>query len=229
MKNRKPKTPRVQPEAVVKAALEILDAEGLEGVTLRRLAAKLGVKASTLYWYFKDKQDIVDDMAQAILTTDKLNNVAAPANIADWAYWLSDLAHSVRNALIAHREGGRVVAGASLFRAHTLAKIAILATQVLNQAGFDDFHANLAIATVFNYVWGSVIEEQAGTGTEHQHEPLLPNIQKAVLDKFGLKDTQFIDHITAERSKHTETEDFDWGLQVIINGLKSTIGKAPES
>ena len=225
MKNRKPKTPRVQPEAVVKAAIEILDAEGLEGVTLRRLAAKLGVKASTLYWYFKDKQDIVDDMAQAILTTDELNDVTAPPDTADWANWLADLAHSVRNALIAHREGGRVVAGASLFRAHTLAKIAILATQVLNEAGFDTFNANLAVATVFNYVWGSVIEEQAGTGTEHQHEHLPPDVQKAVLDKFGLKDTQFINHVTVERSKHTETEEFDWGLQVIIRGLRATLNK----
>jgi TetR/AcrR family tetracycline transcriptional repressor len=49
MKTRKAKTPRIQPESIVKVALEILDEEGLEHVTLRRLATKLGVQAPALY------------------------------------------------------------------------------------------------------------------------------------------------------------------------------------
>ena len=40
-----PKSPRIEPEAVVRAGLEILDAEGLERVTLRQIASKLGVQA----------------------------------------------------------------------------------------------------------------------------------------------------------------------------------------
>ena len=72
MKTRKTKTPHIQPDAVIKAALEILDAEGLENVTLRRIAAKLNVQAPALYWHFKDKSDITDDMAQAILKNAKL-------------------------------------------------------------------------------------------------------------------------------------------------------------
>lgn len=220
MKTRRAKTPRIQPEAVVKAALEILDAEGLEHVTLRRLAAKLGVQAPALYWYFTGKQDIIDDMAQAILTTGKLNSITAPKDIGNWASWLTDLAHSVRDALISHREGGRVVAGAT-FRAYTLARTTVLTTQVLNEAGFDLLHASMATATIFGYVWGFVIEEQAGTGPEL--EPMRSAVKEAIIDKIGLENADFLYHIMEERSKLTDTEAFDWGLQVIINGLKLTL------
>jgi TetR/AcrR family tetracycline transcriptional repressor len=221
MKTRKAKTPRIQPEAVVKAALEILDAEGLEHVTLRRLAAKLAVQAPALYWYFKGKQDIIDDMAQAILTTDKLNSITAPKDIGNWASWLTDLAHSVRDALISHREGGRVVAGASFFRAYAVARMALLTIKVLNEAGFDTLHANMASKTIFDYVWGFVIEEQTGPGPEP--EPMRSNLEEAPIDKIGLENADFLYHIMEERSKLTDKEEFDWGLQVIINGLKLTL------
>ena len=137
MKTRKTKTPRIQPDAVIKAALEIFDAEGLENVTLRRIAAKLNVQAPALYWHFKDKQDITEDMAQAILTNAKLDNFAPPTDINNWPQWLADLMHCLRNALIAHRDGGRVVAGASFGRAYTLEKMLGQIARVLNKAGFD--------------------------------------------------------------------------------------------
>ena len=221
MKIRKVKTPRIQAEAVVKAALEILDAEGLEHVTFRRLAAKLGVQGPALYWYFKDKQDIMDDMAQAILTTDKLTNMTAPKDIGDWASWLTDLAHSLRDALISHREGGRVVAGASFFRAYAVARMALLTIKVLNDVGFDTIQATLASKTISDYVWGFVIEEQAGPVPEQ--EPMRTDIKEAVIDRIGLENADFLYHIMEEESKLTNKEEFDWGLQVIINGLKLTL------
>ena len=51
------------------------------------------------------------------------------------------------------------------------------------------------------------------------------DIHENVLDKFDLKDTNLIDQIMDERSKLTTTEEFDWGLQLIITGLKSYIEK----
>jgi len=63
MRVRESKAPHIEPEAVVTAALEILDAEGLQRVTLRQISSKLGVKPPALYWHFRDKQDIIDDMA----------------------------------------------------------------------------------------------------------------------------------------------------------------------
>ena len=107
----KRKSPHIEPEAVVRAGLEILDAEGLENVTLRRIADKLSVQAPALYWHFKDKADIIDDMAQAILKEGGIEDLVAPSDSKAWAEWLTRTAHSLHKAMLSHREGGRIVAG----------------------------------------------------------------------------------------------------------------------
>ena len=222
MKTRKTKTPHIQPDAVIKAALEILDAEGLENVTLRRIAAKLNVQAPALYWHFKNKQDLTDDMAQAILTSAKLDSITAPNEINTWPTWLADLMHCLRNALIAHKDGGRVVAGATYGRAYTLEKTTILVTKVLEQAGFDRLHASMAASTTIDYIWGFVIEEQAGTEPE-QSTSASQNSQEIQAIRTNSEDDAFLSDIMKEYHKLTPAEIFDWGLQVIITGLKLTL------
>jgi len=224
MKTKKAKTPHLQPEAVIKAALEILDIEGLENVTLRRIAAKLNVQAPALYWHFKDKQDLTDDMAQAILTNAKLDSFTAPNDINNWPTWLADLMHCLRNALIAHRDGGRVVAGATFGRAYTLEKILILVTRVLEEAGFDRLHASLSAGTTIDYVWGFVIEEQAGTEPEKLISAL-SKPQEIQSIRTNSEDDEFLITLMKEYRKLTPTQLFDWGLQVIITGLKSALTK----
>jgi len=58
---------RLSRAGVVESALEIGTAEGLEAVTLRRLAADLGVTPMALYRHFRDKQDLINAMAEAVL------------------------------------------------------------------------------------------------------------------------------------------------------------------
>jgi len=225
MKNRETKAPRIQPEAVIRAALEILDAEGLENVTLRRIAAKLNVQAPALYWHFKDKQDLTEDMAQAILSNAKLdNNLTPPVDINNWPQWLADLMHCVRNALIAHRDGGRVVAGASFGRAYALEKMLAQVARVLNKAGFDSLHAGLAAATTIDYVWGFVIEEQAGPEPKELIAQL-PNPQHTTANMVNLENDALLRAFIEEYRKMTPEETFDWGLQLIITGLKVSLKK----
>jgi TetR/AcrR family transcriptional regulator, tetracycline repressor protein len=49
----------------VTAALDALEESGLDGLNMRNLAGRLGVKAPALYWHFASKQDLVDEMASA--------------------------------------------------------------------------------------------------------------------------------------------------------------------
>ena len=153
MRVRKARAPHIEPEAVVKAALEILDIGGLEHVTLRLISSKVGFQSPALDWHFKDKQDIIDDMAQAILVEGGLEDIKRPKNSAAWAEWLIETGHAVRRAMISHRDGGRVVAGAS-FRARTLARLSILTTRVLKEAGFDLLHASMATWTTYRLYLG---------------------------------------------------------------------------
>ena len=58
---------RLDRERVVRAALALLDEVGLDGLTLRRLAQDLGVKAPALYWHVASKADLLHEMAVTML------------------------------------------------------------------------------------------------------------------------------------------------------------------
>src|SRR5258707_15479663 len=101
----------IQKNQIVQTALDILDRDGLEGVTLRRLATDLNMKAASIYWHIPSKESLLDEMANAILES----HFAAfdfENDQRDWAEWLDTLAHELRAAMLSHREGGRGVAGA---------------------------------------------------------------------------------------------------------------------
>src|SRR6266571_1880467 len=58
--------PRLDLDLLVQAAIAVLDQEGLDGLTTRRLAARLGVQSPALYWYVRDKDELLDLVAEAI-------------------------------------------------------------------------------------------------------------------------------------------------------------------
>ena len=209
MRTRVSKHAPLQPETVVETALEMLDDEGLESVTVRRLAAKLGVQAPALYWHFKNKQDILDEMAQAILSSRPLADLDLPTDSGTWAEWLRQMAHALRETLLSRREGARVVAGAGFGRARALAELTDRTIGVLHTAGFDTLSASLATTTIVAYTFGFAIEEQA--------EP--PPDSRQALDFLATQFPLLVDAVKG-RETVTEVEQFDWGVQVIIQGLQ---------
>ncbi|NHI16761.1 TetR family transcriptional regulator [Microbacterium excoecariae] len=82
---------------IVAAALRILDEYGLPDLSMRRLAADLGVRPSALYWHVENKQTLLAAVADRIVSE------------AGAAGGLADTARAVRRALLAHRDGAEVV------------------------------------------------------------------------------------------------------------------------
>src|SRR3954466_15873407 len=103
----------LQREVVVKAALALLDEVGLDGLTMRRLAAELGVQNPALYWHFKNKQDLLNQMAETMLA-EAYAGVTLPDANTPWDEWLAGLARAFRGALLSHRDGSRVIVEADL-------------------------------------------------------------------------------------------------------------------
>jgi len=95
-------------EAVLQAAFRVLDEEGLEALTMRRLAAGLSVQAPALYWHVKDKAALLQLMASRIYADARAGVPASP----DWRSWLIAFGHSLRRTLLAHRDAARLVATA---------------------------------------------------------------------------------------------------------------------
>src|SRR4029078_13151443 len=106
---------------IVRAGLQLLEDGGLDALSLRRVAQALGMHAPGLYCYIEDKQELIDLLAQAILDEAFAGDgVKGPAEGEGWEPWFTEVAVRVRRTLLAHRDGARVVAGAFLFRTHSI-------------------------------------------------------------------------------------------------------------
>ena len=99
-------------EQVVGAAFEVLDEHGLDGLTMRRVAARLGVQAAALYWHVSDKADLLDEMGTSMWRTASATLFHESGE--DLAQGLTRAARTLRATMLAHRDGVTVFAGRRL-------------------------------------------------------------------------------------------------------------------
>ncbi|MEU4116545.1 TetR/AcrR family transcriptional regulator C-terminal domain-containing protein [Kitasatospora sp. NPDC028055] len=141
---------------VVTGALDLLDAEGLDGLTMRRLGVALDVQAGALYRHFPNKDALLDAMADQLL-----EGVGAPLpSDLSWPDQLELLGERLHTALLSRRDGARVVSGTFAPGPHTMAA-SRRAAQVLTEAGFPPNRAWEHTFAVFYFILGHTIEEQA--------------------------------------------------------------------
>ncbi|WP_329568622.1 TetR/AcrR family transcriptional regulator C-terminal domain-containing protein [Kitasatospora sp. NBC_01266] len=144
----------------VRVALRMLDEDGLEKLSLRRIAAELDVKAPALYWHFANKRALLDHMTDLMLAP-LLPRLAGPDPVDAWPQWLERMALLVRETLLAHRDGAQVALGAGLGRATALGTVIERSVEVLHAAGFELGEAS-RIAGAFNaFLLGRAAEEQS--------------------------------------------------------------------
>ncbi|MEU7429866.1 TetR/AcrR family transcriptional regulator [Streptomyces sioyaensis] len=148
--------PRLDQARTIETALALLNEVGLEALTMRRLADAMGVQAGALYRYFATKDDLLTAMAERMVADVS----AAPAGDPDWSEGLSGLARSLRQALLAYRDGARVFAGTHSTGPNTLG-FADTGIGILRDAGFADEDAARALMVAVNFTVGHTLEEQA--------------------------------------------------------------------
>ena len=100
---------KLQPNTVIRVALDLLNEVGVEALTTRKLAKRLGVQQPALYWHFRNKRALLDALAEAMLAENHTHSV--PRVDDDWRSFLIGNARSFRQALLAYRDGARIHAG----------------------------------------------------------------------------------------------------------------------
>ena len=147
---------KIRRDQVVESALELLNELGLDALSTRRLAQKLGVESATLYWHFRDKSVLLAEMAAAVLA--RHHRLGVPADTAHWSAWFAENARSFRRALLAYRDGARLHAGTT----PGLNDINVIKPKIayLMRAGFTEQEAGMALFATSQFTIGCVLEEQ---------------------------------------------------------------------
>ncbi|MEU8125339.1 TetR/AcrR family transcriptional regulator C-terminal domain-containing protein [Spirillospora sp. NPDC049024] len=142
---------------VADAALNLLNEVGLEGLTLSAIGRELGVQAPALYWHFKDKQALLDEMATEMYRRMVAGTPLHPDDT--WQERLRKSNHGFREALRAYRDGAKVFSG-SRFTGIEHAEQMEDNLRLFTAAGFTLAQAVRATLTTYLYTIGFVIEEQ---------------------------------------------------------------------
>jgi len=161
---------RVGREPVVRAGLKLLDQVGLEGLTLRAIGAELGVRAPTLYWRFRNKQDLVDEMASQVLADFAAGLLAAEPQPVTWPEWTRCSAQRFRAELLRYRDGARMVAGTYL-QDTTVYAVMEKALGIFAAARIAPDVAAVYLKTIHDYVIGFTIEQQAVISPAGERDP----------------------------------------------------------
>ena len=149
---------------IVNAALDLLDEDGIDALTLRALAARLGVQAPALYWHVRNKRELLDEMGTEIERRVFRRLAALPKD--DWRTALSSYARSLRAEYLEHTDGARTFSGTRLTDPAVLrAQEPWLESWVATGHSVADAVNGAELVTAF--VVGFVIEEQERTSDRY--------------------------------------------------------------
>lgn len=143
-------------EAIVAASLAVLDDGGLDALTMARVAERLEVKAASLYWHVRGKEELLDLLADALAGMIDLSAFADPD---DWRASLAAMLRAMRRHLSAHRDAARVVHGRFVGGPGQLRNIEVMLA-VLRGAGFDRRATAYAVYLLTSFLAGFVSGER---------------------------------------------------------------------
>lgn len=147
-----PGEPPLSRDRIVATALELLDAQGLDGLTMRRLADRLGSGAMSLYWHVDNKEEVFD------LALDSVLEYRGPPQMVESQDWRADVVHMLedwRASMLRHPWSASLLPRRAL-GPNILGRLELL-SKTLSRAGVADADLNVAIWSLWNYVMGATI------------------------------------------------------------------------
>jgi TetR/AcrR family tetracycline transcriptional repressor len=213
------RSPRLDRDEVAQTALRLLDDVGLDGLTVRRLAAELGVQGPALYWHFANKQDLLDLTAHA-MTRPWLEEIPLGGVGGPWDDWLTEVGRSYRVLLLGHRDGARLVAGTRPLP-ESLPLIDACVAAFESSTGSGPGQALQALTTITAFVRGFVLDEQ-GEQERSRAEPDADTRGRAArITAPAEPAVSHLDAAIAEIGSPNGDGTFEYGLRLIVDGIRA--------
>jgi AcrR family transcriptional regulator len=196
-------------EVIVAAALDLLRREGLDGMSLRRVATALDTGAATLYAYVDDLQELQTlVLDRALAGVDTAGRTRAP-----WKARLRDLLISYFHVL-AQSPGLATLAMRTVAAGPNTLRVLETLLSILEEAGVDPGTAAWAVDLLLLWITGSAVEQSLRQGGR---DPLGIVIQ--VIGAVGPEQFPRIHAARDELTSGSGYERFAWGLDVFLSGI----------
>jgi AcrR family transcriptional regulator len=197
---------RLSLETIVDAAAELVVEEGVDALSMRKLASRCGVGAMTLYGYVRTKEELLGAVANRLFGDIELPNEEG----LGWQEQIADVFRSVRRVFLQHPELGPIVAAQRIdgIAAYRGAEVVFGA---LRRAGLDDHDVVSAFDGLASLTIGSVLRE---TGLNAGGGAALPGIRQLPREEF-----RNVISLAGELVTRDPERDFETGLDLMIRGI----------
>ena len=206
-------------EAIVEAALRIVDREGLEATSMRRVAEELETAPSSLYWHVRNKNELLQFVLDRVIGEIEL----PPPDPDHWQEQLKEMGREIRRVLTSHRDIARVTIGSIPVGTNALRAVEWLHA-LLRGAGLPDRHVALVGDLLGLYVGAYAWEESLGLASP-TGEDLPPEQVKAMLEDYwaSLPPALFPHTLALQEELFAGGPDerFEFGMDVLVRGLAS--------
>lgn len=203
---------------VLAAAVALADRSGLSAVTMRSVAAEVGVEAMSLYHHVRGKEVLLDGMVDLVFV-----EIHQPQVGADWRTEMRRRSESGREVLLRHRWAVALMDSRSAPGPATLTHLdAVIGC--LRAGGFSVELAAHAFAVLDAHLYGFMVQELAlpfspGDDVEAMADAML---EGSPMDAWPHLRELVTEHIAA-RPGYTYGDEFGWGLELVLDGLEARL------
>lgn len=199
-------------ERILRAALRIVDSGGLDGLSMRKLGTRLGVKGTALYHHFASKSDIIDALIAMVM-----KDIDLADDESNWVRRIRRALQSQRQVMLAHPN---LVCAIALrpFSTPESARSHNTLLGILMSAGLDDETTLHGYQTLRAFVVGYALTETAGLLAVSGVPESSSRLSIKDFADHGLSQLVDIIPIAAHCDRD---EDFTLGLEAILTGLQT--------
>src|SRR5579859_6400964 len=167
-------------ERVVRAAIALIDADGVHALTMRRLGQQLGVEAMSLYAHVHSRAQLLDGVVELLVDEVYVDPEVQRQESDSWQDYLVRLAHGVRKSALAHPHAFPLIASQPPEAPWIRPPLRSLAwvnsfLEALQDYGFDDDTSVYAYRAFTSFLLGHLLLEVAGHGAQVGPEPPSPD------------------------------------------------------
>ncbi len=209
---------RLSRERILEDALQIVDAEGLNGLTIRRLAQELDVTPMAVYRHFRNKGEILDGLIELVIAEGQ----ATEHETEGWQAWIETTFRRMRASLLKH-PGVLPLMGTSASYGVQSLRITERLLETLKGGGLSQDTMTRALHLLVSYTLGAVAIEVAA----REHRSLSDATDQAEwqrqlrvrFESANVSDFPLLVSLAPKLSRFSEEDEFAQGLRRIIDSL----------
>ncbi len=213
-------SPRLSRELVLATALEIIDEDGVEGLSMRRMGRVLDCDPMSLYRYAANKTALLDSVAEMVVSELKVDT-----NDKDWAGQLRSVARDFRQLALKHPHVVPLLVTRPLATPLGLRPLGTLrpleaSLELLTRAGFTEVDALHIYRYFFGFLYGHILNELQELVDNHEESDALLRLG---LQRLPVREFPLMRMLAPVLADYDGSAELERGIDILLAGLQSQL------